>query len=80
MPETTTYTYLAPRQGSHYEQYFFTGRNLRAETLYRATVRLFSTSKTPVTSPLHDSLRRALDPPRALPRQGSCRSDRARSS
>ena len=38
MPETTTYTYLAPRQGSRYVQYFFTGRNLRAETLYRATV------------------------------------------
>jgi len=38
MPETTTYTYLAPRQGSRYEQYFFKGRNLRAETLYRATV------------------------------------------
>jgi uncharacterized protein (DUF433 family) len=40
MPDTTTYTYLAPRLGSRYKQYFFTGRNLRAETLYRATVGL----------------------------------------
>jgi hypothetical protein len=38
MPETMTYSYLAPRQESRYEQYFFAGRNLRAETLYRATV------------------------------------------
>jgi hypothetical protein len=38
MPETKAYTYLAPRQGSRYEQYFFKGRNLRAETLYRATI------------------------------------------
>jgi uncharacterized protein (DUF433 family) len=36
--ETTNYAYLAPRDGSRYEQYFFKGRNLRAETLYRATV------------------------------------------
>jgi uncharacterized protein (DUF433 family) len=32
------YTHLAPRDGSRYEQYFFKGRNLRAETLYRATI------------------------------------------
>jgi hypothetical protein len=38
MSETTIYTYLAPREGSRYEQYFFRGRNLRAETLYRATI------------------------------------------
>ena len=38
MSETTKYTYLAPREGSRYEQYFFQGRNLRAETLYRATL------------------------------------------
>jgi uncharacterized protein (DUF433 family) len=38
MIEQTTYTYLAPREGSRYEQYFFKGRNLRAETLYRATI------------------------------------------
>jgi uncharacterized protein (DUF433 family) len=38
MSETTKYTYLGPREGSRYEQYFFHGRNLRAETLYRATV------------------------------------------
>jgi len=40
MTELTTYTYLAPREGSRYEQYFFKGRNLRAETLYRATIGL----------------------------------------
>jgi hypothetical protein len=38
MSETTNYAYLAPREGSRYEQYFFKGRNLRAETLYRATI------------------------------------------
>jgi uncharacterized protein (DUF433 family) len=38
MSETTNYTHLAPREGSRYEQYFFKGRNLRAETLYRATI------------------------------------------
>jgi uncharacterized protein (DUF433 family) len=38
MNESTHYTYLAPRQGSRYAQYFFRGRNLRAETLYRATI------------------------------------------
>jgi uncharacterized protein (DUF433 family) len=38
MSEKTNYTYLAPREGSRYEQYFFRGRNLRAETLYRATI------------------------------------------
>jgi uncharacterized protein (DUF433 family) len=40
MSEMTSYTYLAPREGSRYEQYFFKGRNLRAETLYRATIGL----------------------------------------
>jgi uncharacterized protein (DUF433 family) len=38
MSETTSYTYLAAREGSRYDQYFFKGRNLRAETLYRATI------------------------------------------
>ena len=40
MNELTTYTYLARREGSRYAQYFFRGRNLRAETLYRATIGL----------------------------------------
>lgn len=30
--------HLAPREGSGYRQAFVKGRNLRAETLYRATV------------------------------------------
>ncbi len=38
MLEATDYIHLAPREGSHYQQYFLKGRNLRAETLYRATV------------------------------------------
>ena len=38
MTETVGYIYLAPREGSGYRQYFVRGRNLRAETLYRATV------------------------------------------
>jgi hypothetical protein len=38
MPETIRYTHLAPREGSVYQQYFVKGRNLRAETLYRATI------------------------------------------
>jgi uncharacterized protein (DUF433 family) len=38
MPETIDYTHLAPRKGSGYQQYFVKGRNLRAETLFRATV------------------------------------------
>jgi uncharacterized protein (DUF433 family) len=38
MNETKSYTYLAASEGSRYEQYFFKGRNLRAETLYRATI------------------------------------------
>jgi uncharacterized protein (DUF433 family) len=38
MSQLTTYAYLAQREGSRYEQYFFKGRNLRAETLYRATI------------------------------------------
>ena len=38
MAETIAYIHLAPREGSAYQQYFIRGRNLRAETLYRATV------------------------------------------
>jgi hypothetical protein len=38
MFETSDYLYLAPREGSSYQQYFVKGRNLRAETLYRATL------------------------------------------
>jgi uncharacterized protein (DUF433 family) len=38
MAETSDYIHLAPREGSGYQQYFVRGRNLRAETLYRATV------------------------------------------
>ncbi len=38
MAETIDYIHLAPREGSGYQQYFVKGRNLRAETLYRATV------------------------------------------
>src|SRR4051794_26200026 len=38
MVETIQYIHLALREGSRYQQYFVKGRNLRAETLYRATV------------------------------------------
>ncbi len=38
MPEKIDYTHLGPRVASSYHQFFFRGRNLRAETLYRATV------------------------------------------
>jgi uncharacterized protein (DUF433 family) len=38
MSETMIYDHLAPREGSRYRQYFIKGRNLRAETLYRATL------------------------------------------
>jgi uncharacterized protein (DUF433 family) len=38
MVETIDYIHLAPRAGSAYRQYFVRGRNLRAETLYRAIV------------------------------------------
>ena len=38
MMETIPYVHLAPREGSRYRQLFVKGRNLRAETLYRATV------------------------------------------
>lgn len=38
MIETIPYTHIASREGSRYRQYFIKGRNLRAETLYRATV------------------------------------------
>jgi uncharacterized protein (DUF433 family) len=38
MAETIDYIHLAPREGSVYQQAFVKGRNLRAETLYRATV------------------------------------------
>ena len=36
MIETIDYIHLAQREGSRYQQYFVKGRNLRAETLYRA--------------------------------------------
>jgi hypothetical protein len=38
MAELTGYVHLGPREGSAYHQYFIKGRNLRAETLFRATV------------------------------------------
>jgi uncharacterized protein (DUF433 family) len=38
MVKTIQFTHLAPREGSRYQQYFIKGRNVRAETLYRATV------------------------------------------
>jgi uncharacterized protein (DUF433 family) len=38
MVESIDYIYLAPRERSGYQQYFVKGRNLRAETLFRATV------------------------------------------
>jgi uncharacterized protein (DUF433 family) len=38
MAETVDYIHLAPRETSGYQQFFVKGRNLRAETLYRATV------------------------------------------
>jgi uncharacterized protein (DUF433 family) len=38
MAETIDYIHLGPREGSGYQQAFVRGRNLRAETLYRATV------------------------------------------
>jgi hypothetical protein len=38
MLESTGYVHLAPREGSAYQQYFVKGRNLRAETLFRATI------------------------------------------
>jgi hypothetical protein len=37
MARTINYIHLAPREGSCYQQHFVRGRNLRAETLYRAT-------------------------------------------
>ena len=38
MAERVDYIYLAPYEGSGYQQYFVKGRSLRAETLFRATV------------------------------------------
>jgi hypothetical protein len=38
MVEANDYIHLAPREGSAYQQAFVKDRNLRAETLYRATV------------------------------------------
>ncbi len=32
------YQYLGPRRGSNYEQFFYKGRGLRAEVLYRQTI------------------------------------------
>ena len=40
MANQNPYRFLAPREGSNYKQFFVTGRNLRAETLYRQTVGL----------------------------------------
>lgn len=40
MSEQREYKYLGPRLGSLYRQFFFKGRGLRAETLYRETVGL----------------------------------------
>jgi len=34
----TAYQFLEPRRRSHYQQLFVRGRNLRAESLYRATL------------------------------------------
>ena len=36
MVETVSYIRIRARAGSGYQQYFVQGRNLRAETLYRA--------------------------------------------
>ena len=38
MSEKIEYIHLAPREGSSYRQFFVRARNLRAETLFRATV------------------------------------------
>ena len=38
MVETVNYSHLAQREGSRYQQYFVKGKNLRAETLFRATL------------------------------------------
>ncbi len=38
MVESTGYIHLGPREGAAYQQYIVNGRNLRAETLFRATV------------------------------------------
>ena len=38
MPDTIDYIHLAPRERSGYRQCFVKGRNLRAETLFRATL------------------------------------------
>ena len=40
MVDENGYKYLARREGSHYRQLFYKGRNLRAETLFRQTVGL----------------------------------------
>jgi len=37
MSEKIDYVHMAPRDGSSYHQLFVKGRNLRAETVYRAT-------------------------------------------
>jgi hypothetical protein len=38
MAEQKEYKHLAPRYGSRYKQYFYKGRGLRAEAIYRRTV------------------------------------------
>jgi hypothetical protein len=55
MAETIDYIHLATREGSGYQQYFVKGRNLLAETLFRATV-----GPEPMTP---DDMARDYDPP-----------------
>jgi hypothetical protein len=38
MGEKCQYEYLGPWPGSHYRQYFYKKRKIRAETLYQATL------------------------------------------
>jgi hypothetical protein len=55
MAETIDYIHLATREGTGYQQHFVTGRNLLAETLFRATV-----GPEPMTP---DDMARDYDPP-----------------
>ncbi|HMC63796.1 MAG TPA: hypothetical protein VKI65_02545 [Gemmataceae bacterium] len=45
MAAKTQYKYLGPWRGSHYRQFFYKDRKIRAETLYRAT--LGASAQTP---------------------------------
>src|SRR5438445_1991419 len=45
MTAKTRYKYLGPWRGSHYRQFFYKDRKIRAETLYRAT--LGASAQTP---------------------------------